>query len=188
MIHMTARDLIEGWITRLTFEQEQLRTAQRDQPIAPVIGRLIHTVGTLYVYELKLPAGRSLDLDSPLSIVPQDDLEPTEGMVLSCRDGIAVVQTIDAIGQNIEGATVVPDRGGFLSTSTARLTEMLSQPDSYRLGPADRLAPLLEGRGGFEESGGSASSVLTTMWSEDQTIRRQKIASLSIELIRANKR
>lgn len=187
MIHMTARALIEAWITRLTFEQEQLRTAQRDQPIAPVIGRLIHTVGTLYVYELKLPAGRSLDLDSPLSIVSQDDLEPTEGMVLSCRDGIAVVETFDAIGQIIEGATIVPDRGGFLATSAARLTEMLSQPDSYRLGPADRLAPLLEARGGFEESV-STSSILTTMWSEDQSMRRQKIASLSIELIRANKR
>ena len=187
MIHMTARELIEAWIARLTVEQEQHRTAQLDQPIAPVMGRLIHTVGTLYVYELKLPTGRSLDLDTPLSIVPQDELEPTEGMVLSCRDGLAVVQTFDAIGQIIEGATIVPDRGGFLATSATRLTEMLSQPDSYRLGPADRLAPLLEARGGFEESV-SASSILTTMWTEDQLLRRQKIASLSIELIRANKR
>ena len=187
-IHMTARELIESWIRRLTVEQEQLRTAHLDQPIMPVTGRLIQTVGTLYVYELTLPTGCSLNIDTPLSIVPPDELEPIEGMVLSCRDGLAVVQTFDAIGQIIEGATIVPDRGGFLSTSTARLTEMLSQPESYRLGPADRLAPLLEGRGGFEESGGSVSSVLTMMWSEDQTARRQKIASLSIELIRANKR
>src|SRR5262245_35650879 len=186
-IRMTARELIETWITRLTVEQEQLRTAQLDQPIAPVMGRLIHTVGTLYVYELKLPTGRSLDLDTPLSIVPQDELEPTEGMVLSCRDGLAVVQTVDAIGQTIDGATIVPDRGGFLATSAARLSEMLSQPDSYRLSPADRLAPLLGAQGGFEESV-STSSILTTMWSEEQSMRRQKIASLSIELIRANKR
>jgi hypothetical protein len=65
---------------------------------------------------------------------------------------------------------------------------MLSQPDFYRLGPADRLAPLLEARGGSEEIGGSASSILTTMWLDEPTIRRQKIASMAIELIRANKR
>jgi hypothetical protein len=185
---MTARELIQIWAGRLTVEQEKLTNAQLDQPITPVTGRLVQTVGTLYVYELKLPTGRLLDIDTPLSIVPQDEIEPTEGMVLSCQDGLAVVQTFDAVGQTIEGATIVPDRGGFLATLAARLTEMVSQPDSYRLGPADRLAPLLEARGGSEETGGSASSILTTIWSEDQTTRRTKLASMAIELIRANKR
>src|SRR5262249_58537738 len=114
--------------------------------------------------------GRSLDIDTPLSIVPQDELEPTEGMVMSCRDGLAVVQTVDAIGQTIEGATIVPDRGGFLATSAARLSEMLSQPDSYRLGPADRLGPLLRARGGVPESRFAPSNP-PTHWSGGYSMR-----------------
>jgi hypothetical protein len=185
---MTARELIEIWARRLTVEQEQLSAAQVDQPITPVTGRLLQTVGMLHVYELKLPSGRSLDIDTPLSIVPLDEGEPTEGMVLSCREGRTIVQTFDAIGQIVEGATIVPDRRGFLATSAARLTDMLSQPDSYRLGPADRLAPLLEFPGGSDEVSASTASILTMMWSEEPTMRRQKIASMAIELIRANKR
>ena len=185
---MTARELIEIWARRLRVEQEQLSVSGLDQPITPVTGRLLRTVGTLYLYEFRLPTGRSLDVDTPLSIVPQEEMEPTEGTVLSCQDGVALVQTFDAIGQTVEGATIVPDRRGFLSTSAVRLTEMLSQPDSYRLGPADRLAPLLEAASGFDESGGAAASILTTMWSEEPTMRRQKIAALAIELIRSNKR
>lgn len=185
---MTARELIEIWARRLRNKQEQLSAAGLDQPIAPVTGRLLQTVGTLYLYEFRLPPGRSVDVDTPVSIVPQDEMEPTEGMVLSCRDGLAFVQTFDAIGQTVEGATIVPDRGGCLATSAVRLTEMLSQPDAYRLGPADRLAPLLEASAGSGEVGGSTASILTMMWSEEPTMRRQQIASMAIELIRANKR
>ena len=185
---MTARELIEIWARRLRVKQEQLSAAGLDQPITPVTGRLLQTVGTLYLYEFRLPTGRSLDIDTPLSIVPQEEIEPTEGTVLSCREGVALVQTFDTIGQIVEGATIVPDRVGFLTTSAVRLTEMLSEPDSYRLGPADRLTPLLEAATGFDEIGGSAASILTTIWSEEPTLRRQKIAALAIELIRANKR
>ncbi|HEU5201850.1 MAG TPA: hypothetical protein VFT92_03575, partial [Nitrospira sp.] len=78
---MTARELIEIWVRQLTVEQEQLSAAQVDQPITPVTGRLLQTVGMLHVYELTLPSGRSLDIDTPLSIVPQVEGEPTEGMV-----------------------------------------------------------------------------------------------------------
>lgn len=185
---MTARDLIEIWTDRLFAEQKQLVSAGLDQPIAPVNGRLLQTVGTLYLYEFRLPHGRSLTIDTPLSIVPPDEMEPTEGVVLSCRDDLAVVQTFDAIGQTVEGATIIPDRVGFLATSATRLTEMLTQPDAYRLGPADRLAPLLEASGGSDDAGGSTASILTTIWSEDVSMRRQRIASMAMELIRANKR
>jgi len=185
---MTARDLIEIWADRLRTEQAQLVGGELDQPISPVTGRLLQTVGTLYLYEFRLPPGRSVAIDTPISIVPSDDMESTEGMVLSCRGDLAVVQTFDAIGQSIEDATIVPDRGGFLATSAARLREMLAQADAYRLGPADRLAPLLEASTGSDEGGGSTASILTTIWSEDSSMRRQRIASMAIELIRANKR
>ncbi|HLZ34791.1 MAG TPA: hypothetical protein VKP13_12285 [Nitrospira sp.] len=185
---MTARDLIEIWAARLFAEQKQLVSAGSDEPIAPVTGRLLQAVGTLYLYEFRLPPGRSLAVDTPLSIVPPDDMEPTEGVVLSCRQDLAVVQTFDMIGRTVEAATIIPDRGGFLATSATRLTEMLTQPDAYRLGPADRLVPLLEASSGADETGGSTASILTTIWSEDLSIRRQRIASMAMELIRANKR
>jgi hypothetical protein len=67
---------------------------------------------------------------------------------------------------------------------------MLAQPDAYRLGPADRLAPLLEATTGAGElSGtGAGSSILTTVWADELSVRRQRLAVLAIELIRANKR
>jgi len=185
---MTARDLIEFWADRLHAEQAQLSGAGIDQPIASISGRLLQSVGTLYLYEFMLPQGRTLDIDTPLSIVQSDDMDPTEGVVLSCRGNLALVQTFDTIGQSIEDATIVPDRGGFLATSAQRLRDMLAKADTYRLGPTDRLAPLLEASSGSEDIGGSASSILTTIWSEDVAVRRQRVASMAIELIRANKR
>ena len=131
---MTARELIEFWTTRLTAEHHQLGDSETDRPITPVTGRLVETVGTLYLYEFKLPPDRSVIIDTPVSIVPDDDMEPTEGYVLSHRDGVALVQTFDAVGSAIANATIVPDRGSFLMAAVERFAQMLSQPDSYRLG------------------------------------------------------
>jgi len=159
-----------------------------DQPIAPVSGRLLQTVGTLFLYEFTLPAGRAIALDTPISIVPSDEIEPTEGLVLSCRDHVILAQTFDAIGTSITAATIVPDRAGVLATWEARLTDMLTQNDAYRLGPADRLAPVLEALSGPAEAGGAGGAILATIWTDDPAIRRQQTASLAIDLIRMNKR
>jgi len=155
-----------------------------------VAGRLVHTIGTLHLYELTLPQGSSIEHDIPFSIIPPDDMEPTEGIVLRGQGNVALVQTFDAIGQSCVEATVVPDRAGLLATSAKRLRTMLAQPDAYRLGPADRLAPLLEATTGAEELSGSGtkSSILTTAWADELSVRRQRLAVLAIELIRANKR
>jgi hypothetical protein len=185
---MTARELIELWTIRLTGEREELGRSQDDQPMLPVSGRLLHTVGTLYLYEFRLPSDRSLSIDTPVTIVPDDEMEPAEGFTLSVRDGLALVQTFDAIGPTVSKATIVPDRGSFLAMAAERFGQMLSQPDSYRLGPADRLAQLFEASGGPDQWSGSSASVLTTMWSDDLAARQQKIAATAIELIRANKR
>ena len=95
-----------------------------------------------------------------------------------------------AIGQSCANATVVPDRAGLLATSAKRLRDMLAQPDAYRLGPADRLVPLLEGttEAGEFSGTGAGSSILTTVWAGELSVRRQRLAVLAIELIRANKR
>ena len=187
---MTAKDLLETWALRLEAEQKRVSGTAVDQPITQVVGRLVHTIGTLHLYELTLPHGSSIEHDTPLSIIPSDDMEPTEGIVLGGQGNVVLVQTFDAIGQSCADATVVPDRAGLLATSAKRLRDMLAQPDAYRLGPADRLAPLLEATTGAEElSGtGAGSSILTTIWSDELSVRRQRLAMLVIELIRENKR
>ena len=187
---MTARDLLETWALRLEDEQNRMSGTALDQPIAQVAGQLVHTIGTLFLYELTLPQGSSIEHDTPLSIVPSDDMEPTEGVVLGGQGHVVLVQTFDAIGQSFADATVVPDRAGILATSAKRLRDMLAQPDSYRLGPADRLAPLLDATMGAGEflGAGAGSSILTTVWADELSVRRQRLALLAIELIRANKR
>ncbi len=187
---MTARDLLEAWALLLETEQKRVSDTLLDQPITQVAGRLVHTVGTLHLYELTLPQGSSIEHDTPLSIIPPDDMEPTEGIVLGGRDNVALAQVFDAIGQSCADATVVPDRAGFLATSAKRLRDMLAQPDAYRLGSADRLAPLLELTAGTGELSGSVtgSSILTTIWTDEISMRRQRLAALAIELIRTNKR
>ena len=187
---MTARDLIETWALRLEAEQKQVSATALDQPITQVAGRLLHTVGTLHLYELTLPHGSSIAHDTPLSILPPDDVEPTEGIVLGGQGHVILVQTFDTIGQSCANVTVVPDRAGLLATSAKRLRDMLAQPDSFRLGPADRLAPLLETmtKTGELSGTGPGSSILITVWSDELSVRRQRLAVLVIELIRANKR
>jgi hypothetical protein len=183
-----ARDLIHLWARRLTVEQKRVADREVDQPIAPVAGRLLQAVGTLFLYEFTLPPGRSVEIDTPVSIVPAEDMEPTEGLVLSCREGMVTAQTFDAIGQSVAGATMIPDRAGLLATWEKRLLEMLAQPDIYRLGPADRLVPILDASPGSEDTSASGAAIVSTIWLSDPVLRRQRIASLVIELIRANKR
>jgi len=187
---MTARDLLETWALRLEAEQKQICSTAADQPIAQVTGQLLHTIGTLHLYKILLPHGSSIEHDTPLSIIPPDDMEPTEGIVLGGQGKGILVQTFDAIGQSYVNATVIPDRAGLLATSANRLRDMLARPDSYRLGPADRLAPLLEETAGTEECSAivTGSSILTTVWADELSTRRQRLAALVIELIRANKR
>jgi hypothetical protein len=185
---MTARELIDLWRVRLESERRHISEAGQDAPVVASEGRLLQTVGALHVYEFLLPSGVTLSTDLPVSIVPSDDTEPTEGLVLSQTGNRALVQVMDAIGTVSVSVTLVPDLNGLLETSARRLKEMVAKADAYNLGPAERLVPFLL----MPESGTSlpsgASSVLTTVWQEDRSSRRQKLASLAMELIRANKR
>ncbi len=187
---MTARDLLEMWALRYEAEEKRASDTALDQPITLVAGRLVRTIGTLHLYELTLPEGLSIEHDTPLSIIPHDDMEPIEGIVLGGQGHVVFVQAFDMIGESCVGATVVPDRAGILATSAMRLRDMLAQPDAYRLGPADRLAPLFEAATETEEStgAGTGSSIITSVWADELSVRRQRLAVLAIELIRANKR
>ena len=124
--------------------------------MTPVSGRLLETVGTLYLYEFRLPPDGVLAIDIPVSIVPDDEMEPTEGLVLSCKDGVALVQTFDAIGTTVTNATIVPDRGGFLLRAAERFarhvgaTRLLSTRSRRSSGSSVRDVEL-----GFDQVGGS---------------------------------
>lgn len=92
---MTARDLLEMWALRYEAEEQQASDTALDQPITLVTGGLVRTIGTLHLYELTLPEGLSIEHDTPVSIIPPDDMEPIEGIVLggqgmssSCRHSI----------------------------------------------------------------------------------------------------
>ncbi len=187
---MTSRDLLETWAILLEAEQKRVSDTALDRPITPATGRLVRTIGTLHLYELILPEGSSIEPDTPLSIIPADDIEPTEGVVLSKQGNIVLAQIFDSIGQSSADMTVVPDRAGLLTTSAKRLRDMLAQPDVYRIGSTDRLAPILEATTGTGAPSGlvSGSSIVTTVWADELSMRRQRLAALAIEQIRANKR
>lgn len=189
-VRMTLRELIETFIVRLEASREHSSKAGLDHPITLSKGRLLATVGTLHLYEFELPPASVVGLDVPVTILPQDEMEPTEGVILGQSGQSLTVQTFDAIGQFVPSATLVPDATGFLSTASKRLAEMALQADRYSLGPAERLAPWLASlpsRAGTDLPG-SSTSVLTTLWQEVAGTRRQQLAVLATELIRTNKR
>lgn len=184
----SARACLEICAASLDREVRHTNDAGLDHPLVATRGRQVHTVGGLHVYDFTLPAGCNLPIDLPLSILPGDEAEPTEGVVLSCQDNAVLVQTVDAIGAAVPSATFIPDRAGHLGTIATRLRDMISQPDAYNLGPSERLVPLLVPVSDSNQVPVASSSILTTLWLEDETLRRQKLASLILELIRANKR
>jgi hypothetical protein len=185
---MTANKLIELCIARLEAERRHVVDTGREAPIVASQGRLLQTVGDLHLYEFIVPAGASLSVDLALAIIPSDETEPTEGIVLRQTGHAVLVQVMDRLGTPVPSVTLIPDLSGLLSTSVKRLEELVTKVDAYNLGPAERLAPLFQ----TEENGGRnvppASSVLTAVWLEDRVLRRQKLAGLAMDLIRANKR
>lgn len=187
-ILMTATELIEWWIARLEAEQARLIETGHDTSVVASQGRLVQTTGGLYLYEFIVPPDVHLPVDLPVSVVPADEADTTEGIVLRQAGNSLSVQLVDAIGREVPSVTLVPDQAGLVSTSAFRLKDMLAKPDLYHLGPAERLASLLQAQEVEAVTIPSASSVFTTVWSDDRSIRRQKLGNLAMELIRANKR
>jgi AAA domain len=185
---MAARDLIELWVARLEAERVHLVETGRDAPVVASQGRLVHTTGGLHVYECIVPPDVTLCVDLPVSVVPVDEADTTEGIVLRQTGNSVLVQLVDALGRDVPSVTLIPDQAGLVSTSAARLKDMLAKPGLYPLGPAERLASLLQTDKGDVDRFSSTSSVFTAVWLDDRSLRRQQLASLAMELIRANKR
>jgi hypothetical protein len=65
---------------------------------------------------------------------------------------------------------------------------MITRADAYSLGPAERLASLLQAQEDSRNEVESASSVLRFVWLDELSQRRYRLAGMVMELIRANKR
>lgn len=185
---MTATEFIELWITRLETEQARLTETGHDGPVVASQGRLMRTTGGLHLYEFTVAVGVQLSVDLPVSVVLADEADTTEGIVLRQVGSSLSVQLVDALGREVPSVTIVPDQAGLVGTAAFRLKDMLAKPNLYHLGPTERLASLLQMKAVENEGFSSVSSVFTTVWSDDPSVRRQKLANLAMELIRANKR
>ena len=188
---MNLHDLLTHYAKQLQQDRDRAMTQGLDAPIDIPKARHLHTIGTLHLYAMQVPEGLHLIPDVPVTILPSNDCEPTEGVVLGQYEGDLLIQTLDAFGKDVHHCTIVPDTSGFLETAIARLTLMASKPESFTLGPAERLVPWLaphEATGVVNDRSNIATSVLTTFWSHDETERLTKLGALLVEHARLNKR
>ncbi|GAB1724441.1 MAG: hypothetical protein NTNFB01_33370 [Nitrospira sp.] len=187
----TLPDLLDQLAATIERDAAQSADQGRDQAIALVRGRLLQTIGNLHLYEFFLPPDVRMGADLAATLLLGEEAEPTEGLVLFQEGERLVLQLFDAIGEVVPHATLVPDSSGLSLTISRRLAEMSKAGTSYTLGPAERLLPILEAGQSGDRAALEAvtpTSVLTPLWQEEATARRQKVATLVVELIRANKR
>jgi hypothetical protein len=185
---MAVKDLIESWIARLDADRLQVRDTGQDAPITAVEGRHVQSIGGLHLYEFLLPARVALRVDLPVSIIPSDEGEPTEGIVLHQTGSFVLLQALDSLGNPTPSVTLVPDQAGLLDTVAGRLKDMLARADAYTLGPAERLASLLQAQEDSRNEVTAASSVLRFVCLDELSQRQYRLAGMVMELIRANKR
>ena len=187
----TLPDLLDHLAAALERDSAQTGPQGGDQTVALTRGRLLQTIGTLHLYEFFLPPDVRVGADLAATLLLGEETEPTEGLVLFQEGERLVLQLFDAIGEAVPQATLVPDSSGLALTTSRRLAEMSKAGSSYTLGPAERLLPIIEAGQSGDRAALAAvipTSVLTPLWQDDATARRQKVATLIVELIRANKR
>ena len=188
---MKLLDLLQHYSRQLATEKEEAIAKGLDNPIESPQTQKIGNAGSLNIYTLALPFRMNFLEDIPLTIVPPGNLEPTEGHSLRHLGNDILIQTVDSLGQSVEENTIVPDTSGFFFTASKRLQEMATKPESYALGPAERLAPWLdpEQAGGDESARtGASAAVLSTLWSNDRTGRWSRLGPVVVDLMRKGKR
>lgn len=187
---MSILTFIEQAAMRLRHEQESAPGRGLDKPVEVQSLRLRATVGTLCLYECLMPADVWLQEDVPVSLIPPDGGESTEGIVLAQDGALLHLQLVDSVGPAHATATIVPDASAFLEAAARRLSDIVAKSQVYTLGPAERLSGLLTANPEqiIEVSRSTPSAVLTTIWGEGREARRTRLATLLLELIRHNKR
>ena len=188
---MKLLDLLQHYSQQLASEKEEAIATGLDDPIESPQTKKIGKAGSLNLYTLALPSQMTFLEDIPLTIVPPGDLEPTEGHSLRHLGSDILIQTVDSLGQSFEDNTIVPDTSGFFVTASKRLQEMATKPESYALGPAERLVPWLDpertDNHGSARTGASAA-VLSILWSNDRAGRWSRLGPVVVDLMRKGKR
>jgi len=188
---MKLEELLKQSSSRLLEEREVAMSRGLDAPLD--IPHAVHLgkAGSLHLYSCEVLAGSKIITDVPITLLPGNDMEATEGYLLGWLNGALLIQTFDHVGQTLDHCTLIPDTSGFLETGAARLSDMATKPDSFTLGPAERLVPWLQPLP--ESDAGTARdnippTVLSMMWGDDRSTRWTKLTTLIVDQVKKNKR
>ncbi len=188
---MKLYDLLTLATATLIDEREVAMSRGLDAPLDIPQARHFRTVGSLHLYSCDVPPGSKFVPDIPVTLLPGNDMEPTEGYLLGWHQGGLIIQTFDHLGPTLHHCTLIPDTSGFLETGAARLSDMAGKPDSFTLGPAERLVPWLNPEPHSDPTGardGIPTTVLTTIWGDNRQARWTKLTALIVDQVRKNKR
>ena len=187
---MSILTIIDGLASRLRSERDTASGRGLDAPVDLQTLRLLGTAGTLSLYEGVAPPARTVLEETPVTIVPGDGGEPTEGTVLRQQGNALFLQAVERVGDTQSSATLVPDATAFLDAVARRLHDIASKPHLYTLGPTERLTGFLNADVDRirHVSAATPSTVLTSIWSEVPAERRSRLAALLLELVRGNKK
>jgi len=188
---MKLYDLLTLATAQLIEEREAAMNRGLDAPLDVSQARHLRTVGSLHLYSCDVLPGSKFLPDIPVTFLPGNDMEPTEGYLLGWHQGGLIIQTFDHVGQTLHHGTLIPDTSGFLETGAARLSAMASKPDSFTLGPAERLVPWLNPEPLSDPTAardGIPTTVLTTIWGDNRQARWTKLTTLIVDQVRKNKR
>ncbi len=188
---MKLYDLLTQSSAQLQDEREQAMTRGLDAPLDIPQAQFLHSVGSLHLYRCDVPPETKIVPDTPMTLLPGNEMEPTEGYLLGMDGNSLIIQTFDYVGATLNHSTLIPDTSGFLETGSARLSEMAAKPDSYLLGPAERLVAWLHPDPTpeiIENRTGIPTNVLSTIWVDDRQTRWAQLSKLIIDQVRKNKR
>lgn len=188
---MKLDELLTQSATQLLDEREVAMTQGLDAPLDIPYATHLGKVGSLHLYRCEFLPGSKIIADVPITFLPGNEMEATEGYLLGCFNGALLIQTFDHVGQTLEHCTLIPDTSGFLETGAARLSDMATKPDSFTLGPAERLVPWLHPTP-TPETGQARDNIPTTVlsmiWGDDRLTRWTKLTTLIVDQVRKNKR
>jgi len=188
---MKLDELLTQSATQLLDEREVAMSQGLDAPLDIPHAHHIGKTGSLHLYRCEVSPGSKVIADVPITLLPGNDMEATEGYLLGWQNGSLIIQTFDYVGHTLEHATLIPDTSGFLETGATRLSDMATKPDSFTLGPAERLVPWLHPapvEDTAQARGNIPTTVLTTIWGDDRATRWTKLTALILEQVRKNKR
>lgn len=188
---MKLDELLTQSATQLIAERESAMSQGLDAPLDIPHAHHIGKVGSLHLYSCEVLPGSKIIADVPITLLPGNDMEATEGYLLGWLHGSLIIQTFDHVGLTLEHCTLIPDTSGFLETGATRLSDMATKPDSFTLGPAERLVPWLHPSPQSDTANARdniPATVLATIWGDDRSIRWTKLTTLIVDQVRKNKR